>query len=263
MMFLKDKDLQFSFGLLRQRVLDIVTIPFELIILPVLNLSIILAFAHINSLSGTLINPNFMQSFKLDGISNMLGLGVVIYLLFLISFLILAVTHIIANVTIVMNTLKTMWAVAISPLSKNAHTIPVKDTIATCLAIIFSKYCLLISFLFVDKNIIASLVIISVGLWSAIKLKSFFNEILQNYMVNFDLSTMAALANVGSRIGGGVSRHLNKVEKIGEQKVRSYSHAYEGHHKEGSRRGYTYRDIPILQTNKEKYINRLRGFFKK
>jgi hypothetical protein len=60
---LKDKDLQFSFALLRQRVFDIVTIPFELIILPILNLSIILALAHINSLSGSINQSKFYAEF--------------------------------------------------------------------------------------------------------------------------------------------------------------------------------------------------------
>ena len=264
------KELHLLPARLKQKTVDLIFAFPMMILMPLFNLAIIISFAQINSLvQADKFSQNFYNSFKLSGVSNLVGIELVVYLCLVITFLILAVTHMIWQVGITVNTLKSLWAVAVSPLAEDGYEVPLKDTISSCLAIIVSKYTILIAFTMVSENMISSLIILIIGMWICIKQRSYFEQLFRNSMLNMDLAVISQAVRQGIR-------HLSAKSQVGETIVpnppseSSSSSASESFsaetgdqisysHSNSSSQSQSYRTVPIMKSNFAKYISKLRG----
>lgn len=263
---IKGKELHMLSARIKQKTIDLVVALPMLVGLPLLNLIIIVSFSQINLLAQSdKFGQNFYNAFKLSGVSNLVGVGLLVYLCLIITFLILAVTHIIWNFGILHNTLKSLWAVAVSPVTEDSYEVPLKDTISSCCAIIVSKFTILLAFTMVSENMLSSLIILIIGMWSCIKLHSFFNQLFQNSMLNMDLMVL-------SNAVGKAINHLGRKSQVGEKVVanepsesQSHSKSYSADTDEMTSYSYSksksqsYRTVPIIKSNLQKYISKIRG----
>ena len=92
------------------------------------------------------------------------------------------------------------------------------------------------------------------GFPDILKRFSQFEKYLANYSMSFDLSTISQITGRATNSVSRFASNMSRPVQVGTERLKSYNHDMEG-----GKRGYTYREKPIMSTRGEVLKNRIKN----